>query len=105
MAQPIFINFTDHNGDVIKTYTTVSVKTGMMDRVYDFADRAIEIKSKNDVSMKEVKEINQEMKAIVVAVFGNQFSYDELNENVDHEELEAAFQRIVTRTRGTLRKN
>ncbi len=103
MAQPIFINFTDHKGDVIKTYTTISIKTGMMDKVFDLAEKAESLDKKRDV--KEIKVFYNELKSLIVDLFGRQFSFDELNENVDQDELMAVFSRIVGRISGGMRKN
>ncbi|WP_373232102.1 phage tail assembly chaperone G [Cohnella sp.] len=103
MAKPIFVNFTDHNGDVVKTYTTVSIKTGMMDKVFDLAERAEELEKKREI--KEVRVFYGDLKALIVDLFGRQFTFDELNDNVDQDELMAVLGRLVGRISGGMRKN
>lgn len=101
--KPLFINFTDHEGTITKTFSTVSVKTGMMDKIFDIAERAEGIKGETD--LKEIRDFFKELKATIVAIFGGQFTYDELNEGAEQDEVMEVFSRLVSRISGGMQKN
>lgn len=100
----IFINFTDDEGNKIKTFTTCSLKTGMVDRIFAIAERAESIEKEN-VKISEVREFYQDLKSLILEVFKYQFSYDELNESVDQEELMKVFTDICKGIGGGMKKN
>lgn len=102
--KPVFINFTDENGKKTKTFTACSLKTGMMDNIFDLAERAENLEKEN-INIREVKEFYQDLKSLILAVFKYQFSYDELNENVEQEELMKVFQDICFNIAGEMKKN
>jgi len=102
--KPVFINFTDDEGKVTKTYTTCSLKTGMMDNILDIAERADNME-KGNISVNEVKEFYRDLKGLILAVFRYQFSYEELNENVEQDELMKVFSDICSNISGELKKN
>lgn len=102
--KPVFINFTDEEGKKIKTFTACSLKTGMMDNIFDIAERAEELE-KEDVKISEVKDFYKDLKSLILAVFKFQFSFDELNENVEQEELMNVFEDICSNIGGELKKN
>ena len=102
--KPISINFTDDDGKVVKTYTTCTLKTGMMDNIFDIAEKADELE-KGNMGVKEVKAFFQDLKSVVLAIFRYQFSLEELNDGVDQEELMRVFQDICSKVSGEMRKN
>lgn len=102
--KPVFINFTDEKGNKTKTFTTCSLKTGMMDNIFDIAERAENLEKEN-VNLGEVKAFYQDLKAMILAVFKYQFSYDELNENVEQEELMKVFNDLCNNIGGEMKKN
>jgi hypothetical protein len=102
--KPVFINFTDDEGKKVKTFTTCNLKTGMMDNIFDIAERAEDLEKEN-VKISEIKEFYKDLKSLILSVFKYQFSYDELNENVDQEELMKVFKDICSNIGGEMKKN
>lgn len=102
--KPVYINFTDDDGKKTKTFTACSLKTGMMDNIFDIAERADNL-GKENLKMSEVKEFYQDLKSLILTVFKYQFSYDELNENVEQEELMKVFKDICSNISGEMKKN
>ncbi|NDL68017.1 phage tail assembly chaperone G [Anaerotalea alkaliphila] len=102
--RPVYINFTDDEGNKTKTYTACSLKTGMMDNIFDIAERAESLNT-DSVSIGQAKDFYKDLKSLILAVFKYQFSFDELNENVEQEELMKVFQDICGNIGGELRKN
>lgn len=102
--KPVFLNFTDDQGTVIKTFSVCSLKTGVMDNIFDIAEKAEELKKK-DIAVKEVRAFYKDLKAIITDIFKGQFSYDELNHNVEQDELMRVFNEICGNVSGELRKN
>jgi|CZCB01.1.fsa_nt_gi hypothetical protein len=101
--KPVFINFTDEEGKVVKTYSTCSLKTGIMDNIFDIAERAEELE-KGKMGVKEVRAFYNDLKAVILAIFNYRFSLEELNEGVEQEELMRVFQDICSKIAGELRK-
>lgn len=102
--KPVFIKFTDAQGKVTKTYTTCSLKTGLMDTIFDISEQAESFKDgKPDV--KAVREFYNEIKAIIVSSFGDQFTYDELNAGVETDELMNTFQTLCQNVMNGIKKN
>lgn len=102
--KPVFIHFTDHEGNKTKTFTASSLKAGMMDNIFDIAERADNL-DKQGATLADVKSFYNDLKSIILAVFGYQFSFDELNENVETEELLRVFKDICSNIGADLRKN
>ena len=102
--KPVFINFTDDEGNKVKTFTTCSLKTGLMDNIFDIAERGSEL-DKGNVSIGDIKAFYRDLKGIILAVFKYQFSYEELNENVEQEELMKVFHDICSNINGEMKKN
>lgn len=102
--KPVFLNFTDENGEKIKTYTVCSLKTGMVDNIFDIAERADNLEKEN-VKIGEVREFYKDLKSLILAVFKYQFSYEELNENTEQEELMRVFTDICNNIGGEMKKN
>jgi len=102
--KPVFINFTDDEGKTVKTFTTCSLKTGMMDNIFDLAERADNL-PKDDISISEVRAFYQDLKSLILAIFKYQFSFDELNKNVEQEELMKVFKDICSKISGEMKKN
>lgn len=102
--KPVFIKFTDDEGKVTKTFTTCSLKTGMMDNIFDLAERADDLEKEN-IKISDVKNFYQDLKSLILSIFKHQFSFDELNENVEQEELMEVFKDICKNIGGELKKN
>jgi len=102
--KPVFINFTDDEGKVVKTFSTCSLKTGIMDNIFDIAERAENLE-KGKMSVSEVKAFYNDLKAVILAIFHYKFSLEELNEGVEQEELMRVFQDICSKISGEMKKN
>lgn len=102
--KPIFINFTDENGEKTKTFTTCSMKTGIVDSVFDIAERAEKLET-SKVTISEVRAFNNDLKSLILEVFKYQFSFDDLNEQVEQEELMKVFKDICGAIGSGLKKN
>jgi len=102
--KPVFINFTDDEGKVLKTFSTCSLKTGIMDNIFDIAERAENLE-KGKMSVSEVKAFYNDLKAVILAIFHYKFSLEELNEGVEQEELMRVFQDICSKISGEMKKN
>lgn len=102
--KPVFINFTDENGEKTKTFTTCTMKTGVVDSIFEIAERAENIEKEN-VKISEVRTFFNDLKCLILEVFKYQFSYDELNENVDQEELMKVFKDICGAIGSGMKKN
>lgn len=102
--KPVSINFTDEEGKLVKTYTTCSLKTGMMDLIFDIAERAEDLE-KGKMGVSDVKTFYHDLKALILAIFHYRFSLEELNEGVEQEELMRVFQDICSKIAGELKKN
>lgn len=102
----ITVNFTDSNNKVTKTYSTTSIKTGLVDKIFDLAEQAKQFEDVGaDVEMVQVKAFFYDMKAVLVALFGNQFTYDELQDNVEQAELMRCFTSACMALTGAMGKN
>jgi hypothetical protein len=102
--KPVFIEFTDDEGKRTKTFTTCTLKTGMMDNILDLAERG-EALDKGNISVREVKDFYKDLKSLILQVFKHQFSYDELNENVEQNELMKVFNDICNNIGSEMKKN
>ncbi|AIQ17070.1 hypothetical protein H70357_10665 [Paenibacillus sp. FSL H7-0357] len=102
--KPVIINFSDEQGVTTKTFTTCSLKTGMMDTIFDIAERAEGFRT-GTPDVKKVREFYKDVKAVIVAAFGKQFTYDELNEGVETAELMDVFQSLCTNVMSGIKKN
>jgi len=103
--KPVFINFTDDEGKKTRTFTTCSLKTGMMDNIFDLAERADNLEKNGDIKIGEVKEFYADLKALILSVFKYQFNFEELNENIEQEELMRAFKALCNNLGGEVQKN
>jgi len=102
--KPVYIKFTDEEGKIIKTFTSCSLKTGAMDNIFDIAERAEELE-KEGIKISQVKSFYNDLKSLILSVFKYQFSFDELNENVEQEELMKVFNDLCANIGGELQKN
>ena len=94
------IKFTDNEGKVIKTYTTIEVKAGKMDIAFGLLDDVAEIKGGKDTAAWRGK-----MKAFLVSVFGDKFTVDDIDANVSNKELVRCWQSIVRAQEDAVAKN
>lgn len=102
--KPVLLNFTDEQGQVTRTFTVCSIKAGMMDNIFDLAEKG-ESFEKGELKISEVKVFFKDLKALIVEVFAGQFTYDELNEGVDTRDLMAVFSEVCGNIVGSMRKN
>jgi len=102
--KPVFINFSDENGETVKTYTTCSMKTGMVDQIFEMADRADSLE-RDKISVKDAKNFYMDLKALILAIFKYQFSLEDLNEGVEQDELLNVFKEICSRIGAGSQKN
>lgn len=100
----VFLRFTDDEGNVTKTFTTCTLKTGLMDNIFDIAERADRME-KDNIGISEAREFYRDLKALICAVFHYKFSLDELNEGVDQDELMKVFNDICRNIGGEMKKN
>ena len=102
--KPVLLNFTDEQGQVTKTFTVCSLKAGMMDNIFDIAEKG-EGFEKGELKVPEIKAFFKDLKALIVEVFGGQFTYDELNSGVEVSDLMDVFREICGNVVGSMRKN
>ena len=102
--KPVFIKFTDDEGKTVKTFTACRLKTGMMDDIFDVAERAEKLDSK-DTSISDIKEFYADLKDTILKIFKYQFSLDELNKNVEQEKLMETFKDLCETLGGEMVKN
>lgn len=102
--KPVLIHFTDSQGQMLQTYSTCSLKTGMMDNLFDIAERA-ESMQQNQLRVTEAKKFFADLKGMIVEVFGNQFTYQELNEGAEHAEIMRVFKELCANITGEMQKN
>lgn len=102
--KPVFINFTDENGETTSTFSACTLKTGTVDNIFEFAERAEKIEQGN-VSMNEIRSFYRDLKALILEVFKYQFSLDELNEHVEQDELMKAFNDVCKAIGAGMKKN
>lgn len=102
--KPISIQFTNEKGEKVKTFTSCSLKTGVMDRILDIAEKAEDYEN-GKLGIREAREFFKDLKAIMVDAFGRQFSYDELDEGVEFDEMIRVFTTMCTGLAGGLGKN
>ena len=76
--KPFLLNFKDHDGKVIKTYSVCSLKTGMFTKLIPIVNRAKAFEENNDYQVSEIDEFINETAAFIVDAFGRQFTLDEL---------------------------
>ena len=101
--KPIMINFTDSLGKTTKTYSACSIKTGTMDLIFDMAER-VEAYQQGGLDIRLAKSFFNDLKAIIVEVFGGQFSFDELNKNVEQGEIMKVFKELCANVTGEITK-
>jgi hypothetical protein len=102
--KPVVLTFTDAQGNKTKTYSTCSIKTGIMDRIFDIAEKAEEYES-GKLGVAESRGFFRDLKAIMVDAFGRQFTYDELDEGLDFDEMIRVFTEMCSAAVGNLGKN
>lgn len=102
--KPVYLKFTDDEGETTKTFTTCSLKTGMMDNIFDIAERAESLEKEN-IKISEVKAFYQDLKSLILSVFKYQFTFEDLNENVEQEELMKVFKDLCSNIGGEMKKN
>jgi hypothetical protein len=102
--KPISINFTDAQGKTTKTFTACKLKTGTMDLIFDIAEKA-EAYESGKLGVSEARAFFRDLKAVMVDVFGRQFSYDELDAGVDFDELIRVFTDMCSGLTGQISKN
>ena len=102
--EPVFINFTDSQGEVTKTFSACSLKTGTMDNFFEIAEKAQGLDTE-DISLVETRKFFKDLKALIVEIFGDQFTFDELNKGVDLTDLIKTFRSIGGKITSEFSKN
>jgi hypothetical protein len=75
-----------------------------MDNIFDIAERAENLEKEN-IKLAEVRAFYQDLKSLILTVFKYQFSFEELNENVEQEELMRVFNDLCEKIGGEIAKN
>lgn len=101
------INFTDAKGKVTKTYSAVAIKTGFVDKIMAISERASTLE---DIGSEKEQvtayiALMADLKALIVDIFGRQFTYDELQNGVEQKELMRCFHATVDFIREAVSKN
>jgi len=102
--RPVYLYFTDEKNEKTKTFVACSLKTGTMDNIFDIAERAENLEKEN-IKLAEVRAFYQDLKSLILTVFKYQFSFEELNENVEQEELMRVFNDLCEKIGGEIAKN
>jgi len=88
--KPIELTLYDpETNEVIKTYTRSFVPWGILKRA---------IRMKNSITTADVKEEDlDEIASLVVAIFGDQFSLEQLNAGADIGEMASVVRAVISR--------
>ena len=73
-----------------------------MDNIFDIAEKADGLE-KGELDLKEARQFFKDLKAIIVEVFGNQFSFEELK--IEQAEVMKVFKDLCSRLSGEMTKN
>lgn len=98
------IKFTDAQGKVKKIYTAVGLKSGIVDKLLGVAEKQAQAQQ-GEQSAAEQKALWSEMMALIVEVFGRQFTYDELADGADIQEIVRCFQSLNAFVTESVSKN
>lgn len=103
----VTITFTDENGKNTGTYITSSIKMGTVDQLFDIAERAEQFDDKelDDMSIKEVRELFNDIKAVIVRAFAYRFELNELDDGLELSELMPLFEKLMESIGGSFKKN
>jgi len=96
------INFTGDDGGITRTITTTEIKTGKMDRIFELADEA---KEAAEAGIRGITAWRKKIKALLVEIFHNQFTYDELQDGATNDEVMRCFNSILRGTGDAITKN
>lgn len=102
--KPVYLSFTNDEGEKIQTFVTSSIKTGLVDKIIDLTIKAAEIESGSE-KLTGVADFIRGIKAVVLEAYKYKFSLDELNENVEQEDLIQCFKELSTAIAGNNTKN
>lgn len=94
---PISITLYDADDEVIQTYTRSVVPWGILKRAVKMAKRL-------NVDMEDISNLNEEvideLAGLVVIIFGDKFSIDDLDKGADISDMVAVIQQIVSKAGG-----
>lgn len=94
MGSAMVLHFYDDNSEVKETFTRCFVPWGML-------KEAVKLQKAID-SEGMTEEILDQIAKVIVAVFGEKFSVEDLNKQVEISEMLAVLQQIVATARGVL---
>lgn len=100
----VTIQFTDDEGNVLKTHVTCTLKAGMMDQILEVAEKAEAIK-KESAGASDVRQFYKDLNGLVVAVFNHKFTLDELLNGAEQDEIMKTFEELCGRISGEMQKN
>jgi hypothetical protein len=96
----VSLSFKDDSGKTVKTFKIGSIKTGIMDRVWELADEA-----KNYTGIKGIREWDGMLKVLLVDVFKGQFTFDELQGGAEDSDIKGCFNDIMRAGNEEVTKN
>lgn len=88
--EAITLKFKDDEGKVIKEFSATGIKTGLIDKLFDIRVQQEKMAHKG-ASYTDVKPVYDNMKCVLVEIYKNQFTVNELNECVLHDEMTQCF--------------
>lgn len=102
----VILRFTDDEGKVVKSFVQRPLKTGMVDKIMDIAERGAAIESsEREVTIADAKEFNDELTSMIMRLYRGHFTLDEFKEFVDQDEMMRVFQEICANMNGEMGKN
>lgn len=100
IAAPIQITFYDANDEEIETYTRTTVRWGILKKTVQIA-KALGERNPEDFSDEEIDAIS----SLVVAIFGDRFTIQDLDEKADLTQMLAVLQAVMNRATGLVQAN
>ena len=91
----IEIKFTDEKGKITNKYRVLDIKTGVVDRCFDFAEHAKKIDEDKEHELPDIQAFYADMRALIVDVFGGQFTYEECGKGAGFKELLRCYNEIL----------
>ena len=88
------IQFTNDKGETIQTYKVNGMKTGIVDKCFEVAEKTSKLDMEH-MSLKEMREFYEDIRLLLVDVFRGQFTLDELKEHVEQKELWVCFNNVL----------
>lgn len=100
----VYLYFKDDEGQKTQTFVACSLKTGVVDQLFDLAEEAEKLDLDN-ITIPEVRTFFRELKNLILRVFSYKFSLEELNDNVEQADLMIVFDDLCESIGSSMRKN